>query len=114
MINVWISGENQLTTTKSANAKIPKDDLIGMSKKLNPTIGFWDPLGLADSAFLGNDESTIGWLRHSEIKHGRIAMFAFIGYLAQYEIRFPWAMALDGTPFPILELTPPEVIILRS
>jgi hypothetical protein len=35
-------------------------------------------------------------------------MFAFIGYVAQHEIRFPWAITLDGTPFPILELTPPE------
>jgi hypothetical protein len=85
-----------------------KEDLVELSKKLNPVIGFWDPLGLADSALFGTDERTIGFLRHSEIKHSRIAMFAFLGYVSQYEVRFPWAMTLDGTPFPILELTPPE------
>ena len=32
--------------------------------------GIWDPLGLAD---IGSDE-TIAWYRHSEIKHGRVAV----------------------------------------
>lgn len=38
----------------------------------------WDPLGLSE---LGSDE-TIAWFRHSEIKHGRIAMAAFVGWWA--------------------------------
>eukprot|EP00568_Trieres_chinensis_P009251 CAMPEP_0183292878 /NCGR_PEP_ID=MMETSP0160_2-20130417/1775_1 /TAXON_ID=2839 ORGANISM="Odontella Sinensis, Strain Grunow 1884" /NCGR_SAMPLE_ID=MMETSP0160_2 /ASSEMBLY_ACC=CAM_ASM_000250 /LENGTH=242 /DNA_ID=CAMNT_0025453903 /DNA_START=41 /DNA_END=769 /DNA_ORIENTATION=- len=38
----------------------------------------WDPLGLAE---LGGDE-TIAWFRHSEVKHGRIAMAAFVGWWA--------------------------------
>ena len=38
----------------------------------------WDPLGLSE---LGSDE-TIAWFRHSEIKHGRVAMAAFVGWWA--------------------------------
>jgi len=46
----------------------------------------WDPLGLAE---LGSDE-TLAWFRHSEVKHGRIAMAAFVGW---------WAVAA-GLNFP--------------
>lgn len=38
----------------------------------------WDPLGLAE---LGSEE-TLAWFRHSEVKHGRIAMAAFVGWWA--------------------------------
>ena len=54
------------------------------------------------------DEATIGFLRHSEIKHGRIAMFAFVGYCVQSNFVWPWPMKLDGTPWPSTDLSPPE------
>lgn len=38
----------------------------------------WDPFNLAT---LGSDE-TLAWFRHSEVKHGRIAMGAFVGWWA--------------------------------
>jgi len=38
----------------------------------------WDPLGLAEQ---GSDE-TIAWYRHAEVKHGRVAMAAFVGWWA--------------------------------
>jgi len=55
-----------------------KNDLIKIAEKANPVVKFYDPLNLAEKDFWGfGNEATIGWLRHSEIKHGRIAMFAF-------------------------------------
>ena len=60
--------------------------------------GFWDPLNLAEQNFWeqGN-EATVGFLRHAEIKHGRVAMAAFVGYIVQAnKICFPWA--LTGGP----------------
>jgi len=83
-----------------------KADLEALAKELNPVVPFWDPLGLADQTFwatepwgaLGStNEATIGWLRHAEIKHGRVAMAAFVGYLAGANgIQFPWPQTLKG------------------
>jgi len=79
-----------------------KADLVELAGKANPVVKFFDPLGLSSQSFWGQSESaTIGWLRASEIKHGRIAMFAFCGFIAGSNgFTFPWAMELDGTPFP--------------
>ena len=71
-----------------------KQDLIDLQNAIPGPPGFYDPLGLADQEFaLGvsrgdtpnrvSNEATIGWLRHAEIKHGRVAMAAFLGYIAQ-------------------------------
>merc|ERR1719393_974119 len=51
---------------------------------LGKSLGLWDPLNCLDFDFwsLGN-EATIGYLRHAEIKHGRVAMAGFLGYIAQ-------------------------------
>ncbi len=79
------------------------------AKRLNPLVGYYDPLGLTEAAFWGqNKDATIGWLRQSEIKHGRVAMAAFVGYCVQSNFVFPWAETLSGKPFPSTELSPPE------
>merc|ERR550514_2132110 len=73
-----------------------KAGLEALATKLNPTVGFWDPLGIADDAM----PETIGWFRHAEIKHGRVAMAAFVGYCVQANgICFPWALQKGGPMF---------------
>ena len=86
-----------------------KEDLIAIAEKANPLIKFYDPMSLADGDFwdMGND-ATIGWLRHSEIKHGRVAMAAFVGYCVQSNFIFPWPQHLDGTTGPGLDLSPEQ------
>jgi hypothetical protein len=56
-------------STSSTQLLESKDDLVVLAKKLNPVVGFFDPLGLADDEFWGqSNEATIGFLREAEIK----------------------------------------------
>jgi len=70
---------------------IKGNDEIGV---LPPT-GFWDPLGLATNA----DAATLKQYREAELKHGRVAQLAVLGYLVQEYYRIPGAIDLDGTTF---------------
>lgn len=94
---------------RSVASKATVKDLEALAGELNPVVKFFDPLNLSSQEFWGkSNEATIGWLRQSEIKHGRVAMFAFVGYCAQANgVHWSWPMTLSGEPFPTMS-SPPE------
>ena len=59
-------------------------------------LGFWDPLGMVADG----DEGRFERLRYTEIKHGRIAMLAVVGYLTtEAGIRLPGRIDFRGDDF---------------
>merc|ERR1719343_1563138 len=90
-----------------------KADLEVLAKELNPVVGYFDPLELGSEEFWEQStEATIGFLRESEIKHGRIAMFGFVGYIVHANgIHWPWkgpweSIPTDISPQEMWDLTP--------
>ncbi len=62
-----------------------------MAGSTKPVKNF-DPLGLAS---VGSDE-TLAWFRAAELKHGRVAMLAFTGYVVQSGgYHFPGQLSSD-------------------
>ena len=73
-----LRNDDALFVTNSADwdsSTEPKNraDMIALAEKQNPVVGFWDPLNIINQ---NTSPETIGWFRHAEIKHGRVAMAA--------------------------------------
>jgi hypothetical protein len=100
---------------KSARANVRMDalsDLKAQAQALNPAVGYFDPLKLSEGEFWEqSNEATIAFLRHSEIKHGRIAMAGFVGFcIHENGIRWPWPLSTSLPDYSSFEgLSAPAV-----
>jgi hypothetical protein len=61
-------------------------------------IGFFDPLGFSKEG----DEAGFRNLRAAELKHGRVAMMAAVGAVAQHYVKLP---GFDGVPAGLAAVT---------
>jgi len=90
--------EEPAAPAEPAYTCISKDAILAEPNTIE--IGsIWDPLGLAEYG----SEETLAWFRHAEVKHGRVAMAAFVGWWAVGAgLRFPGELAtgLDFSSIP--------------
>ena len=67
-----------------------------LSTPQQPPLGFFDPLGMLNSA----SQERFDQLRYTEIKHGRVSMLAFLGFVVPLAgIRLGGDIDLEGTSF---------------
>jgi len=84
----------ELTKSKTAAAAKKKEpEVFDVTKQIGAIepLGYWDPLNLCPL----NDRIQFRKLRTAELKHGRVAMLASVGLVAQHFIRFPTASFED-------------------
>ena len=67
---------NIIICCQGANTQLRASDLDSMAGSTKPIKNF-DPLNLAS---IGSDE-TLAWFRAAELKHSRVAMLAFVGWV---------------------------------
>mmetsp|Transcript_33914 Transcript_33914/g.60336 ORF Transcript_33914/g.60336 Transcript_33914/m.60336 type:complete len:254 (-) Transcript_33914:128-889(-) len=84
----------------SMQLKQSVEEYEGAAQETNNKV--WDPLGLAD---LGSP-ATLAWFRHAELKHGRVAMAAFVGWLvAASGMHFPGQLSFNQVPISFEEIS---------
>jgi len=69
----------------------------------------WDPLNFVE----GQDQATFDKYRALELKHGRVAMLAWLGYATTWntDFRFPGCESFPGGHKAVLEIPPVDLLL---
>jgi len=80
-------------------------DLDDFASKQGVPNFIFDPLRLSQQEFFDEtNDATVGFIRQAELKHGRVAMAGFVGFLVHAQgITFPFPMTLAGDKWPTLQ-----------
>ena len=80
------------------SAKAVFDEYVGGEGGMPGMAYQFDPAGFAES-----NPEMVPWFREAELKHGRVAMAAFVGFLVNYQgITFPADLTMSGEKFSSL------------
>jgi len=94
------TSKNSLTTCQVTSKSLP---FLEAPAKLDGTmvgdVGF-DPIGFSDQV------ANLNYVRAAELKHGRVAMLAFVGYIVQQFIRLPGDMHTQINPLKAIAEVP--------
>jgi len=98
------SNRKDTITPSKSQGGLDLAGLQALAYEQNPIVGYFDPLELSLKEFFDeSNTATIGFLRQAELKHGRVAMAGFVGYLVHAQgITWPFKMTLDGDAWPTL------------
>lgn len=85
------------------------DGEVGAANLAGGTTVCWDPLNFVT----GQDQATFDKFRASEVKHGRVAMLAFLGYATTWNtsFRFPGCENFPGGHKAVLEIPPLDLLL---
>ncbi|CAE8741762.1 unnamed protein product [Polarella glacialis] len=100
MQQLGLGAIRERTSRVALRATAAKGDVFQPAKQMGATapLGFFDPVGFTKEG----DESGFRNLRAAEIKHGRVAMLAAVGAVAQHYIQFP---GFEGVPADLAAVT---------
>jgi len=103
-----------MDTAENASPDPPSFDVKQMAGVTAP-LGFFDPVGFSQDA----SEGKIRFYREVELKHGRVAMLASIGFLVAEQFHPLWGGGIDVPSYIAFQETPlqpfwPAVVVLIS
>merc|ERR1711959_147420 len=84
--------------TTSSRQNLDVQEMAGVTEPL----GFWDPLGFSE----GKPDGRIRFYREVELKHGRVAMLAALGFLVGEQFHPLFGGGIDSPAYRAFQETP--------